>query len=303
MPKILQMAPSTLTGRGWPALAGGVRAAPFCWGFIGAGAVAIGIYFLLPPDAQSVYFVAVGLASVATIYAGARVNLPPGQRLPWNLFALGLLGQVAGDAIFAVYEISLNREPPSPSIADVFYLGSYPLLAAGVLLVLRQLGGQTSRAAILDTVIVFCGLALVQWVFFIDPYNHRQFGTEGARLVAMAYPAVDVLLLVALTQLLVGPGGRTTAYRLLLTSVALWVIADEIYGLNYDTYTGGDPVDALWLASYVIWAGAALSPSMARIAQPERRLLPRLTVTRLLSRPAGASSFAASSAPALQEMK
>ena len=118
-------------------------------------------------------------------------------------------------------------------------------------------------------------------MFFIDPYNHREFGTEGDRLVAMAYPAVDVLLLVALTQLLVGPGGRTTAYRLLLASVALWVIADEIYGLNYDTYTGGDPVDALWLASYVIWAGAALSPSMSRIAQPERRRLPRLTRTRL----------------------
>ena len=104
-----------------------------------------------------------------------------------------------------------------------------------------KLGGQTSRAAILDTVIVFCGVALVQWVFFIDPYNHRHFGTEGARLVAMAYPAVDVLLLVALTQLLVGPGGRTTAYRLLLASVALWVVADEIYGLNYDTLPGRRP--------------------------------------------------------------
>jgi signal transduction histidine kinase len=282
VPKILRMAQSTVTARRLPALAGGVRSAPACWAFISAGAVAIGIYFLLPPDAQSVYFVAVGLASVAAIYLGARVNLAPGDRLPWNLFALGLLGQVAGDAIFAVYEISLDREPPAPSIADVFYLGSYPLLAVGILVLLRKLGGQTSRAAILDTVIIFCGVALLQWVFFIDPYNHRYFGTETARLVAMAYPAVDVLLLVALTQLLVGPGGRTTAYRLLLASVTLWVVADEIYGLNYDTYVGGDPVDALWLASYVIWAGAALSPSMGRIAQPERRALPRLTVTRLL---------------------
>ena len=65
------------------------------------------------------------------IYVGARANLPPGERLPWNLFALGLLGQVAGDAIFAVYEIQLNREPPSPSVADVFYLAGYPLLALG----------------------------------------------------------------------------------------------------------------------------------------------------------------------------
>jgi signal transduction histidine kinase len=212
---------------------------------------------------------------------GAVRNLPRGGRLAWKLFALGLLGQVAGDAIFAVYEVSLNREPPSPSIADAFYLGGYPLLALGVLLILRKLGGQTSRAALLDTIVIFSGVGLVQWVFFIDPYNHMRFGTEFARLVAMAYPAVDVLLLVAFAQLLVGPGGRTRAYRLLLLSVALWVIADEIYGLNIQSYEGGSWIDALWLGSYVAWAGAALEPSMARIAVPDRRRLPRLTRTRL----------------------
>jgi len=200
----------------------------------------------------------------------------------FRIFAFGLLGQVAGDAIFAVYEVSLNREPPSPSIADVFYLAGYPLLALGVLLVLRRLGGQTSRTAILDTVLIFCGVALVQWVFFIDPYNHMRFGTEFARLVGMAYPAMDVLLLVAFAQLLVGPGGRTRAYRLLLASVALWVVADEIYGLNVNSYQGGDWIDALWLGSYVVWGAAALEPSMARIAEPDRRRLPRLTKTRLL---------------------
>src|SRR5258705_4586205 len=195
-------------------------------------------------DAQSLFFVVVGFASVAAIYVGSTRNLARGERLAWQLFAFGLLGQVAVDAIFAVYEVSLDREPPSPSIADAFYLGGYPLMALGVLLILRKLGGQTSRAAILDTLVIFSGVALVQWVFFIDPYNHIRFGTEFARLVAMAYPAVDVLLLVAFAQLLVGPGGRTRAYRLLLASVALWVIADEVYGLNVQSYRGGDWIDA-----------------------------------------------------------
>jgi signal transduction histidine kinase len=246
--------------------------------------LAIVAYFLLPAhgDAQSIFYVVIGFASVVAIYIGSIRNLPPGQRLPWQLFAFGLLGQVAGDAIFAVYEVSLNREPPSPSIADAFYLGGYPLLALGVLLILRKLGGQTSRAAILDTLVIFGGVALVQWVFFIDPYNHVHFGTEFSRLVAMAYPAMDVVLLVAFAQLLVGPGGRTRAYRLLLVSIALWVVADEIYGLNVDKYQGGSWIDALWLGSYVVWAAAALDPSIARLAAPDRRRLPRLTRTRLL---------------------
>lgn len=272
------MSETTVTPRALPGLAGGVRAT---WAFLAAGAAAIGVYFALPPDAQSITFVGIGFVSVCAIYAGARTNVLAADRLPWLLFAIGLLGQVAGDAIFAVYEISLDREPPSPSIADAFYLGSYPVLALGVLLVLRRLGTQTSRAAIIDTVVIFCGVMLVQWIFFIDPYNHQRFGTEGARLVQQAQPALDVLLLVALAQLLVGPGGRTAGYRLLLVSLALWVLADELYGLDVEGYEGGDYVDGLWLGSYVVWGAAALHPSIGRIAEPDRRRFPRLTATRL----------------------
>ena len=266
-----------------PAVTSRLRSAPAASAFLGVGAAAIVVYFLLPAHShtQSIYYVGIGFACVVAIYVGATRNLPRGERLAWRLFAAGLLGQVAGDAIFAVYEVQLNHEPPSPSIADVFYLGGYPLLAAGVFLILRKLGGPTSRTAILDTLLLFAGVALVQWVFFIDPYNHKHFGTETARLVAMAYPAVDVLLLVAFAQLLVGPGGRSPAYRLLLLSLGLWIVADEIYGLNVDTYQGGDWIDALWLGSYVVWGAAALEPSMARIAGSDRRRLPRLTRTRL----------------------
>ena len=123
---------------------------------------------------------------------------------------------------------------------------------------------------------------LVQWVFFIEPYRHMAFGNEWARLVAMGEPALDVLLLVGLAQLLLGPGGRTLAYRLLLVSVGLWVVADEIYGLNINAYAGGSWLDALWLGSYVAWGAAALEPSMGRLAQPDRRVLPRLTRARLI---------------------
>jgi len=272
---------SSVTTRAVPVLAGRLRTAPAALAFMACGLAAIGVYFLLPPDPQSVFYVCIGFVSVCAIYVGTARNLPRGERLPWNLFALGLLGQVAGDAIFAVYELGLNREPPVPSIADIFYLGGYPVLALGIYLVLRRLGGQTSRAAILDSIVIFCGVALVQWVFFIEPYRHQAFGNEWERLVSMAYPSVDILLLVGLAQLLLGPGGRTAAYRLLLLSVALWVVADEIYGLDVNSYSGGDWVDALWLGSYVVWAGAALEPSMAALAQPDRRRLPRLTRARL----------------------
>lgn len=269
------------TDRARPAFGGRLREAPAAWTFLGLGAVAIGVYFLLPAhgNEQSVYYVCVGFVSVCALWLGAARNLPRGERLPWQLFALGLLGQVAGDAIFAVHEIRLDREPPTPSVADAFYLGGYPLIVLGIFLVLQRLGGQTSRAAMLDTVVIFCAVLLVQWVYYVAPTSHD--GSLAARSVGMAYPAMDTLLLVGFAQLLLGPGGRTIAYRLLLVSVGLWAIGDEYLGLHQDTYRGGDWIDAFWLGSYVVWAAAALEPSMRRLAQPDRRRLPRLTRARL----------------------
>src|SRR5438093_7311700 len=85
--------------------------------YLVGAAAATGLYFLLPPDVQSVWFVLVGLSAAIAVYLGARVNLAS-DRLPWLLFAGGILCQVAGDAIFAVYEIRLDREPAVPSVAD-----------------------------------------------------------------------------------------------------------------------------------------------------------------------------------------
>jgi signal transduction histidine kinase len=270
---------STLTGRA--AAARVVLPSPAAAAFLGAGGAATAVYFLLPPNAQSIAFVVVGLVCACTIYLGATRNATRADRLPWYLFALGILLEVAGDAIFAFYEIQLDREPPAPSVADAFYLSGYPMLALGVFLLLRRLGGQTSRAAVLDTIIVGVGVGIVQWVFFVDPFEHM--GLDRAeRIVDMAYPAVDTLLLVALAQLLVGPGRKTPAYRLLLASVAFWVIADEIYALDVANYQGGDWIDALWLLSYVTWAAAALEPSMAHLAEADRRAVPRLTTARLV---------------------
>ncbi|MFL5954929.1 MAG: ATP-binding protein [Gaiellaceae bacterium] len=273
------MSTPTLSER-LPAVTGRLRGTSAGWTFLGAGLLAIGLYFVLPPDAQSVFYVAIGFASVVAVYVGATRNVPRGERLAWRLFAVGLLGQVAG-AIYALSEIHLHREPPTPSVADAFYLGGYPLLAAGILISLRRLGGRTSRTAMLDTFVVFSGVALVQWVFFIDPYNHMHFATEFGRLVRMAYPSMDVLLLVAVGQLLVVAGGRNRAYRLVLISVGLWIVADEIFALDMNRYAGGAWIDALRLGSYVAWGAAALDPVLARVGQPERRRLPRLTHTRL----------------------
>src|SRR5207249_2475907 len=84
-------------------------------------------YFALPPgSAQSIAYDAVGVGSALAIAAGVRLNRPS-SGLPWLFFALGNLSFAVADIIF-----NILVDPPVPSVADWFYLGGYPLLAAGL---------------------------------------------------------------------------------------------------------------------------------------------------------------------------
>jgi signal transduction histidine kinase len=246
--------------------------------FLGLGAAAIGVYFLLPADAQDVLYVLIGLAAVAAVLHGARDRAE--TRLSWHLFAAGLLCAVVGDAISGFYEIHLGKEPPVPSSADVFYLASYPLLIAGIFLLLRGLGSIRTRAAVLDAVIVAVAAGMVQWIFFVDPYLNTSL-QPFTRGVEMTYPTMDLLMFVALAQLALGTGIRTSAYRLLVVAAGLWIVGDELFGLSVDNYTAGGWLDVFWLGSYVCWGAAGLEPAASWRLVRDRREVPRLTKGRI----------------------
>jgi signal transduction histidine kinase len=246
--------------------------------FLGLGWAAIGVYFLLPGDAQDVLYVLLGLAAVTAILFGAQ-GLDRG-RLAWRLFAVALLSNVVADAISGYYEIALNKEPNVPSVVDAFYLSSYPLLLAGIVILLRGLGSVRTRAAILDAVIVAVAAATVQWIFFVDPYVHAA-DKPFTRAVEMTYPTMDLLMFVALAQLTLGTAIRRTAYQLLVLSVALWIVGDEIFGLSVDNYNAGGWLDMFWLGSYVVWGAAGLEPSANELPVHDRREVPRLTKARV----------------------
>jgi signal transduction histidine kinase len=245
---------------------------------LAAGWLAIGVYFLLPPDAKDVLYVLIGLGAVGCVWWGAT-HLAH-KRLAWQLFALGLLANVIADAISGYYEVVLDREPPVPSAADAFYLAGYPLLLAGIFLLLRDLGAIKTRVAVLDAVIVTVAAGMVQWIFFVEPYRHTSL-QPLARGVQMAYPTMDLLMFVAIAQLALAGGIRSMAYQLLLISVALWIVGDEIFGLSVDNYTAGGWLDVFWLGSYVFWAAAALEDSVAEPLPYDRREVPRLTRGRV----------------------
>jgi signal transduction histidine kinase len=219
---------------------------------IAAGVALVALYFALPVGVQDWLYPAIGAASAVAIGLGTRLNRPA-HPLPWLLFAAGNLLFAVGDSLFNALGDS--------TVADVFYLSGYPPIAAGLAYLMFTSGVEHRRlAALADAAIFTAAFVLLQWVFVLD-------GVHG--WIAALYPLMDVVLLAGFAGFFVSAAWRAPAFFLLVASVVLLVIADEYFAL-YVRYQSGDWIDAAWLLSYVLWAGAALHPSMRGLSAQTR---------------------------------
>jgi signal transduction histidine kinase len=216
-------------------------------------------------------FNVIGLSAVVAILLGVWLNKPP-SRAPWNLFALGQLFFLAGDVIAYNHEQLFGTPLPFPAISDLFYLLVYPCLVAGVILLARRRNVGRSETGFADAFIVAIGAGVLSWTYVISPYAHSGDLSPVQKMVSIAYPLMDLLLLMALVRLAVGPGRRGTAFHLLVVGVACLLITDAAYGWMLANvpggYANGGLLDVGWAAFYILWAAAALHPSMRELEEP-----------------------------------
>jgi signal transduction histidine kinase len=216
-------------------------------------------------DARAVIYQAMALSAGITVLAGIWVHRPS-NRAPWYLFAGGLLLWSAGDGYWNSYQWFLGKEAPYPSPADVFYLAAYPLLAAGVLTLMRGWGRAQLRD-ILDAAIVSVSAAVVIWVLLIGPLARGSTLSALGTGASVGTTVGDVLLLAALAQLAMRRRKSNLALRWIGLSIGLTLVSDYVYAyLNLNsTYTSGMLIDAGWLVGYTLFGAAALHPSMKSI--------------------------------------
>jgi signal transduction histidine kinase len=259
----------------------GLRTLPLARVYLVAGLLATGLYFVLPWNSfsQDLLYDAIGACSAVVVVLGARINRPR-QMLPWYLFGAGLLAFSAGDVVFNLYAEVWDRDPPVPSVADVFYLAGYPFLAAGLVALVLRMRQRERRFGLLDAALLTVSFALCQWVFVMKGVA-KGSGSGVERAVALSYPSMDIVLLAALVFFALTPAWRTLAYRYLALSLLLMLFGDEVYGVSPDSYVGASWLDAAWLLSYVLWAVAALSPSMRTLSERAHSNALGLTRSRL----------------------
>jgi PAS domain S-box-containing protein len=226
------------------------------------GTVAVALYYapFLGPDGQAVEYVAIDAVAVAVVFASLRLNRPA-RPLAWALFGAGMLSLTIGDAVW--YWLTLvENVSPATSVADLFYLGEYPLLIAGVMLLVRA---RPDRAVVLDTLMITAAMSVVIIEFVVRPSLNGYTGSPLDLAVVVAYPIGDVALLAVAVRSALTGNLRSPVLALLLVGLTVTFIADVLYlwisQVNPDFDVTRSPIDAAWLMSMMVWAAAAMHPA------------------------------------------
>src|ERR1700694_1666160 len=103
----------------------------------------------------------------------------------------------------------------APRVADVLYLALYPCVTIGLLLIVRSRYRGLGVANLIDAGTLTVGMGLLCWVFLIGPSAASAAGSELARVVNVAYPVGDLMLLAILAGVMAAEGWRTQSGRLM----------------------------------------------------------------------------------------
>ncbi len=257
---------------------------PHAWQiYLALGAIGAFLYELVPPfKGYAPLLNLMGLSAVIAVVVGIRRNRP-GYSLPWWLFAVGLGLYWMGDVYTYSYPKLLHAEVPFPSAGDAIYLTVYPALMLGLLLLVRRRNPRGDRNGLIDSAILTLGLSLLSWVLLIAPYLHDPTMSLLPKLVSVAYPLGDIILLAAAIRLALDNGKHQPSFYLLSGSIVSLLVTDFVYGVMtlHNTYHHQLLLDLGWLTYQLLWGAAALHPSMAALQEPAEEREVQLTPLRL----------------------
>ena len=225
--------------------------------------------YLAGPLHAGLVYNAIGFSAVVAMVMGVRMHRPS-ARWAWYVLAVAELVFVGGDVLAYNYPAIFGHALPSISIADAFYLSCYPLTALGLALLIRSRSPGRDWASLIDAAIVTIGLALLSWLVLIAPLADNAALPLGTKVVSIAYPLSDILVLGVAVRLAVGRGRRSPAYYMIVGALVVVLAADSAYGwsLLHGVYNLAVPLDAGWIAAHLLFGAAALHPSMTTVSQP-----------------------------------
>lgn len=193
-----------------------------------------------------------------TVYRAGRgpVRLATRHRNAWLLIGLGLLSNGIGGAVYTYLEDYVMKNPV-PSPADFFFMFTYILTFAGLLMMPTFPKTRQSFMLIaLDTLITTLCVLDISWFFVLRPI-FATFTDVAQIYVAASYPFWDILLVLAIALLIYQRTGPVLNPSLILCGLGIFaqIGADTLYALTIPTNTyntGTWYIDTFWFIGYLL---------------------------------------------------
>ncbi|MGH2498220.1 MAG: ATP-binding protein [Ktedonobacteraceae bacterium] len=184
------------------------------------------------------------------------VRLTTRHRNAWLLIGLGLLSNGIGGAIYTYLEDYVMKNPV-PSPADFFFMFTYILTFAGLLIMPTfPKTRQSFMLIILDTLIITLCILDISWFFVLRPI-FATFTDLAQIYVAASYPFWDILLVLAIVLLIYQRTGPVLNPSLIICGIGIFaqIGADTLYAMTIPTNTyntGTWYIDTFWFIGYLL---------------------------------------------------
>jgi diguanylate cyclase len=181
----------------------------------------------------------------------------------WWLLAAGISSYAIGGVLWNCW-LQYVPHPPSPSIADVFWMGMYPLVAAALVVSARNHSrDQESKRVLMDAVVATSAAVALCAAFIVPPLIHAAQRSHGALVTDLMYPVGDMVIGVLAVALLSIRGWHLDrTWMFLIPVFPIWLLGDSTWALQIsgDASTGSSAVTVFYLSAFALLAAAAWQP-------------------------------------------
>src|SRR5436190_21464695 len=205
---------------------------------------------------NGVYLIPIVISEALIIRAARKVPSP--RRRFWILMAIAGPLTLAGEVVVSWHHLVIGDEPPPPGLPDVFFISYYVVLLAALVFGLRPARQLQSWRAALDASIVAAVVAFVSYDLLIPP--QLSSGVTSTQLVGLAYPTMDVAMLVALISLALASFGHIPwSLRLVALGIVTATMGDDaltylsIHSVNVEV----GRLKIAWTTTSVLYGAAA----------------------------------------------
>jgi signal transduction histidine kinase len=240
---------------------------------------------------SNLFQAAAALAAAAACFSAARRN-PYGFGRAWTTSlhrAWRLLGSAAlawglGQVVWTYLELRLPEDGTVsvPSLADLGYLITLPLLIAGVLAFPTAPMRATARLrTLLDGLLIAASLLFLGWATVLGG-TFTSNGTSSAleRAICLAYPLGDIVAGTIALVLLTRSRGRGVVHLSMIAGAVFALLLADMafaYAKPTDSYGTGAMADAGWVVGWLLLMATALKPTVAELRRSDDEVEPSIT--------------------------